>query len=203
MKQVSMPNTGGDGLHYIAVKFSHLQKPVWAVKDGEGVYWVDLKSVVQSLGLAWHRWRLLIGQQRKEWRITSCLDRQLSETELIGETLFIGWLNSVEVALGSYPAHMEARAKLMRGGWWTRFSEAAGIEKTIAEAAKKTGRPQKVTEELVIRTHHLRRVVGKSISATAKDLEIGETTLKNIQAGNMVGWSAAAKTAWRQTFGQA
>ena len=196
-----MPGSGSEGLSYTALKFSHLKKPVWILRDGDGLYWVDLQSVVQALRMSWVRWRFLVRHQRRDWQVTTCLDRHLVETELLPEHLFLQWLTSIEDVTSTYPASTQDMCKLLRGSWLTRFDEAVGLIHEPKPKTKGKGAQWKVTVEMVTRAYHLRCVVGKSLANTAKDLEISESTLKKIQAGEMTKWPADVKMAWRQSFG--
>lgn len=194
MKQISMPNTPESGLAYRAVKFAHLTKPVWVLQDEQGIYWVDLKSVLMAVGMSWPRWQLVLRQQHKAWQMTTCLDRHLSETRLIPEQSFVRWLAlPVEVA-EDYAPHIQTRVRLLRGGWTTRFDE-------LYEQDEEAGlTPRRITQALIEQTYQLRRVVGKSIADTAKELGVGTTTVKKIERGDPK-WPAQLQKTWRQSFG--
>lgn len=193
------------GLQYKALAFSHLRKPVWLLKDQDAIVWVDVRSVIEALGMSWQRWHLLIKMHRKAWGFDSCLDRHALETELVPEIRFIRWLNEINSVLRSYPRHVEERAKLLRGSWQVRYTELLQQEypdiQTASEAG--SGRKRKITPEIVIRLHHQRCVIGASITSTAKNLEIGVSTVKAIEAGTYKFWTPDAREAWRQTFGTA
>lgn len=193
------------GLTYKPVTFSSLPKSVWVVKDHDSVVWVDLRTVIEAIGMSWHRWKLTLAPRRGGWKFDSCLDRNGKETLLIEELHLVRWLIDIEPMLRIYPAWVEARAGSLRGSWRVRFDLLASQEfpDLVEEEAEvpRPGRKRKITAETVVRVHQLRTVVGKSISQTAQDVEISQTAVKSIEAGTYKAWTPDAREAWRQTFG--
>lgn len=191
------------GLTYKPVTFSSLTKAIWVVKDHDSVVWVDVRTVIETLGMSWHRWKLSLAPRRGGWKFDSCLDRNAKETLLIEELHLVRWLTDIQPMLRMYPAWVEARADALRGSWRIRFDLLASEEfpDLVEDEAPRTGRKRKITAETVVRVHHLRSVVGKSISQTAQDVEISPTAVKSIEAGTYKAWAPDAREAWRQTFG--
>ena len=63
------------------------------------------------------------------------------------------------------------------------------------------GRPEKISDFVVRRLHHLRRADGKTRLQAATELDLGVSTCKQIEAGRYPFSSVSAADAWRETFG--
>lgn len=191
------------GLKYLPVKFQSFTKPVWVLKDHDGVVWVDVRSAIECLGMSWGKWRLALAPRRGGCDFRTCLDRNAKETLLIEELFFVRWLSDIEPMLKMYPVWVESKVASLRGAWRLRYDEVAREnfpnELTQDKALKE--RKRKITADVVIRLHHLRRVVGNSIATAAKSLEISVSAVKSIEAGTYKAWTPDAKESWRQTFG--
>jgi hypothetical protein len=193
MKQISMPNTG-NGIAYSAVKLAHLKMPVWVLRDEDSVFWVDLRSVLRSAGMSYSGWHKLLLLQYKPWNMKTCLDRHASETVLLPEQSFVKWLGAVADVIGSYPEHTQAKVRMLRASWNSAF------EDLIETSVDVSGLPRKVTPRVILQAHQLRRVVGKSINNTARELGISSSLLKQIEVGSSK-WPADVRKSWRQSFG--
>lgn len=193
-----------EGLHYQPIIFNTLKKPIWLLRDADGVVWVDIKSAVVAFGMSWKRWHMLIKHQRGIWKMEGCLDRNGLETELIRETNFTQWIDDIKRVVADYPAWVGTRVQSIRGAWRERFNTLAADQfpdHTAALASGRLGRKRKVTAEIVIRLHHELRVIGKSLGAAAKNLQIGEATARQIAAGTYKNWTRDAAEAWSNSFG--
>lgn len=198
-----MSNT--PGLRYRAVTFQSLKKPIWVVQDYDQSFWIDAKSVIEAIGMSWAKWQLALRRKRTSIKLDSCLDRNGAETFLVSELFFLPWLREMEPLLQIYPGWASARAMAIRSTWRDRFEAMLESEHlsppTATEDQATPNRRRKITAETVIRIHHQRIVVGKSISYTAKAVGISEAAVKAIEAGTYKAFTPESREAWRSTFG--
>lgn len=191
-----------ESLHYKAIHFPILKKPIWLLIDFDGQRWVDVHSAISALGMSLYRWKPFIKMGSKAYQFSECLDRSGRETLLIDEPSFCRWLGDYKDVMKAYPVYVSVRAAAVRNGWRARIqnlldSEIAPETETVAADKRK----RKINAETVIRLHQQIRGNGISLSRAAKALNISITTAKAISSGSYKSWGPDAKQAWFQTFG--
>lgn len=204
MKQVFFPAQHDDGLRYHPVKFKCLPKAVFVIDDGKEDLLVDLRSLIEAIGMSWLRWRLLIRHKKAAWGAEECVDTHARETYLIPAGTVLRWMAEVHQHILSHSYAAALRAKAVRHLW--RDELDAVIEEhfpRVSSFRHAQGNPtaRKITGELVADLHRMRTAEQMTFGAAARKLGISASVAKQVASDRYPHMSDEARAVWERTFG--
>lgn len=191
------------GLHYEFRRIAKMPKPIWYLRDGAPHVWIDLQSLVQTLGISYVKWANAFRAQRFAWGLEACLDRNGRETILCPDQNVGQVLAMLLRGIGSHTSIN--RLQSLAAVWPTvrrgLRNADGGVIAAAASSKKGPSRARKVNAYCVRQTFKLLNA-GHRKGDIAKALRISATAISKIANGTYdldpEGWAA-----WRETFGAA
>lgn len=182
-------------LKYEPVRVPGLVKPFYTLRDHQELLWVDARSAVELLGLAWTRWAQAIRVRRTAWGAEDCNDRNGRETTLIPAARFSSWLAEMGPSIYYKPA--QQRHGLLRNAWRSTYQEQ---QRGSAASSPDAVRKRKITAQTVDLLYAARQEKLSWAKSAAK-AGVSLTAARQIAGDTYPHLPDDARLAWERTFG--
>jgi len=189
-----------EGLHYQPLRVDFSTRPMWYLHDGEGLQWIDLRSIFRVLVTSWPgRWRGYCEAKQSAWGLEPCFDRKHQETMLAPLERMPAILGEIEAQLLRLGQSTAARRASMLRNRWRMLISGLNAPTPIKSTRKRSAGRRKVNA-FVVRQAFL--LIGKGHKKTeiARALGISDGALRQVVAGTY-SLDAEATDAWWETFG--
>lgn len=176
-------------------------KAINVLDDGGPELLLDLRTVIEWLGMSWHRWALLCRHNRRAWQLEQAPDWKGRETELLPANTFLRWLGTVQPVISSHSFNASSRARKLRGVWREQWELAVEEDFTeFVERRKQLPAKSKITGAMVQVLFAARRD-GATFTEAARAAGIAVSTAKAVAADRYPMLSDEARVVWEKTFG--
>ena len=176
-------------------------KVINVLDDGGPELLIDLRTLIEWLGMSWHRWALLCRHNRRAWQLEQGPDWKGRETELLPANTFLRWLGTVQPLISAHSFNASARAKRLRSVWREQWELA--VEENFTEFVdrrKQAPVKSKITGAMVQVLFAARRD-GATFTAAARAAGMAVSTAKAVAADRYPMLSDEARVVWEKTFG--
>lgn len=158
---------------------------------------VDLRSLVQGLGMAWLRWDMLVKARSKAWGAEPG-DGWAGSACFVASATVPRWLAEVHELLSDRAAKRATKLRLVWRDEFDKFLEAE-IPR-IAELRRAAPVSRKITAETV-RILYAQRRAGATWPAAAEAAGISTVAARKLAADRYPSMSADVRLEWSLTFG--
>jgi len=196
-----------EGLRYEPLKLKVCRQPVWVLRDGAPHVWVDLRSLLRALGVAYVRYEALLREDRSRYQLESCLDRALQETLLTPDGQVAAILARLLKGMKGTAHPAQPRVMQLLGAWPQYRDRLRAMEPTgrAAKPAATKQRKRKVDAFCVRQIFKLLVAVEPgqkppTPATVAKALGISHESIRRVKAGTYP-LDPAGLRAWQETFG--
>lgn len=191
-----------EGLHYEPLRLNCLPKTVWWLRDGAPHLWIDMRSLLEALGMSWvHKWQAAFRLQSRAWRLEACCDRQMRETMLAPDYMVVQILHQLLAAIGGHAA--AARRIHAVAAAWPRVRR--DLLKGATLAAPKTAyvpakQGNRKVSAFAVRQIHKALMRGEAKPAIGNALSLSTAVVQQVASGRYK-LDEEGMAAWRETFG--
>lgn len=191
-----------EGLHYEAFKAVPCRKAMWYLHDGAPEPWVDLRSVIEALGMNWRRrWDIYCLARRSRWALEACYDRTLRETMLAPANKMPMILNELWEILRPHDS-TRYRVRALHAQWRDiRAALLISAHPLPRVTTPRVGARKRKVDAYVVRQAYVLNEKKYTRAAIAKALGVAPGTVQQIIAGRYP-LRGDAEIAWWETFGK-
>jgi hypothetical protein len=177
-----------------------LRKPVWFLRDGAPHIWIDLRSLMEAMGISYVKWQNAFRAQRLAWKLEACIDRIKRETLLCPDHNVSQVFSLLLRGLGH---HASAGRLQSLAAVWPAVRRSLKNELTDQPIALKVAKP--ATRVRKVNAFCVRQIfklltAGHKKSAIASTLRISIVSINKVAAGTY-DLDPDGLTAWQETFG--
>lgn len=186
-------------LQHTAVTLPVARLQWWLVADGEREPNLDMRSVFDSLGMSWPRWRLYLLGSMARLRINHSVNRAGKKTLVMPRENAGRLLIELHNTLGAGLISRNIGAALPE--WQQHWANVQALQRSRAVATASEKRSRKLAAEKVQEIYALYQA-DTTIKAIAGHCDLSESVVKKVIAGTYQSFDGAALAKWLETFGK-